>query len=113
LAAVLLNSFAGGLGVGFFGYFLQAAGVPRLRAVILSCVLGCSSAHLFFGSVPETYAFSALSLILVLFVALKWPGRVGAFVLPGLLAFGVLITNLCTVTMIFLGSLLPIRQVVA
>ncbi|MEA3211040.1 MAG: hypothetical protein QOE70_4097 [Chthoniobacter sp.] len=105
--AVLLNSFVGGLGIALAGSFLVSAGIPLRRAIILSVILGCSAGHLFFGSVPETYSFSALSIVLLFSAALKHPGSLRYFVPLGVLSFGILLTNLATAAIAFGSSLAP------
>ena len=65
LAALLLNSFFGALGIAIFYIALRKIGLKIFYGLIFSLLLGMSSAHLFFASLPETFIFSFTSLILL------------------------------------------------
>lgn len=92
-AAVILNSFVGGLCVVAARAFFRKAGLKELHAVAFAAALGLSSAHLFFGSVPETWIFTALGLILLFLLVVVRPGRLGWFVPAGVFSLGILTTN--------------------
>jgi hypothetical protein len=113
VAAVLLTSLAGALAVVVQGVLLLACGVPIRRAVLLTVLLGASAAHLFFGSAPETYAFSALSLLLLLAAATFKPGHRSWFVPASVFSFGILITNLASVALIYAATLRPGASILA
>ncbi len=73
-------------------FVLRVSGRPSY-ALTFSGLLGLSAAHLVFGSVTETYIFSAFSLLLF-FVMLLWRERpLRGFLLPGLLTLGITVTN--------------------
>lgn len=94
LAAMLMNAGFGALGVALFHVLLRRFGVAGARGVLWTALFAVSSSQLFFGSVPETYAFSGASVLLlfVLFArsrATGWP-----FVAASVLSFGMNVTNL-------------------
>jgi hypothetical protein len=94
VAAVLLNAAAGGLSVALFALLLLRLEIPVPRAAAWTLSFALSSSQLVFGSLPESWAFSVASLLL-LFVLGARPepprdGLIGA----GVLAFGMLVTNL-------------------
>lgn len=93
-AAVLLNSGFAALGVALFHVLLRRWGVPAARASLWTSLFGLSASQLFFGVLPETYAFSGASLLLlyVLFAAGHASGA--RFVPAGVFAFGMTVTNL-------------------
>ena len=64
-AALLLNAGAGALGVALFHLLLRRLGVAWIRAILWTALFALSSSQLFFGSIPETYAFSGASLLLL------------------------------------------------
>ena len=93
-AALLLNAAANALAVLLLYELLLRLGVRRARSALWSVLFATSSCQMFFGIVPETYALSSASLLLVFLVfaraGSRWPVRVGAAVL----SFGVTATNL-------------------
>ncbi len=103
-AAVLFNSFIGAAAITLAASFWRRAGVPWRRTLLLTLLLGFSSAHLFFGSSPETFSLSALTIILLFHAALRAPGKMAAFVPAGLFSFGTLLTNLAFVSLSFFSS---------
>lgn len=73
-------------------FVLRATRRPSY-ALTFSGLLALSAAHLVFGSVTETYIFSAFGLILFFVMLLSRERPVQGFLLPGLLTLGVTITN--------------------
>jgi len=92
-AAVLINSFFGGLCVVAARAFFRKAGLKELHAVAFAAALGLSSAHMFFGSVPETWIFTACGLIVLFLLAVVRPGRLSWFVPAGVFSLGMLTTG--------------------
>lgn len=94
VSAMLLNSGFAALGVALFHVLLRLCGVAAVRALLWTSLFGLSASQLFFGSLPETYAFSGASLLLlyVLFAAGRASGA--RFVAAGVFAFGMTVTNL-------------------
>jgi hypothetical protein len=93
VAAVTLNSFIGGLSVSLACFFFRMNGVSLRRAALGALFLGFSASNLYFGSAPETYIFSLLSIILLFLAVVLKPGQWRYFLPLGILSFGVLITN--------------------
>ncbi|MDP1546623.1 MAG: hypothetical protein Q8L87_11425 [Anaerolineales bacterium] len=93
LSALLLNAFAGGAGVFLAWLFIKRQFQNRMYAFLVAALLGTSASHAFFGAVVDTYIFSALALIL--FVYLIQPGgqSMVAPVMAGVLTFGITLTN--------------------
>ncbi len=106
-AAVLVNSLVGGMGIAAAGLFFALAGVPLRRGVLCTLLLGCSTTHLYFGSLPETYAWSGLSIVLLFLVALCRPNDWRWAWPAGVLAFGILSTNLAMAAITQGSTLLP------
>jgi len=99
LAAALLCAAAGALAVVVFRALLRRLGIPDGHARLWTLVYALSASQVFFSSVPESYAFSGASLVLVFAVAAspqpaEWR-RLGA----GILAFGMTVTNLVAVAL--------------
>ena len=59
-AALLLTAAAGALAAALGFRLLRLLGVPAARAALFAAILGASSAHWAFASIPETWIFSAL-----------------------------------------------------
>jgi hypothetical protein len=94
VGAMLLNSGFAALGVALFHLLLRLWGVAAGRASLWTVLFGLSASQIFFGSLPETYAFSgaALLLLYVLFAAGLASGA--RFVAAGVFAFGMTVTHL-------------------
>ena len=93
LAALLLNALAAGTAVALaHGLFLRI-GMPPLDAALWTALLGTSSAHLLFGALPETYAFSAATLVLLYRIA-AGEGGWKRFLPATILSAGVTSSNL-------------------
>jgi hypothetical protein len=92
LSAIFLNTFVGGLCVFMAWMFIKRQFQDRIYALLIASLLGLSTAHIFFGSIVESYIFSAASLIgfLLLLQAQK---STGALVASSLLTFGITLTN--------------------
>lgn len=71
-------------------------------ALLFSGMLALSTAHLVFGSVTETYIFSAFGLLLFFVFLLSKTRPVKQFLLPGLLTLGITITNAAQSVLAFL-----------
>ncbi len=107
--ALIVNTFAGGLSIAVAGLFFVSLGLPLRRAVLFTLILGCSAAHLFFGSFPETFSFSALSIMLLMWLILRRPARFFPFLMAGVFSFGVLVTNLGFAMLAYAISFIPVR----
>lgn len=93
LAALTLVPLAAAACVFLMWIFvLRVSGRPTY-ALLFSALLGLSAAHLVFGSVTETYIFSALGLLLFFVALLDRERPVRGFLLPGLMTLGITVTN--------------------
>jgi hypothetical protein len=93
-AALLLNSAAGALGVALFHLLLRQLGVAAGRAILWTALFALSSSQLFFGSIPETYAFSGASLLLLFVLFAHGAASGWSFVAAGVVSFGMTVSNL-------------------
>jgi hypothetical protein len=94
LAAVILCAAAGGATVGVFFLLLRGLALPPIFAVGWSLVLGLSASHLVFSSLPESYAFSALSLVTLFALGTRPTLPRAGLVAASVVSFGMLVTNL-------------------
>ncbi len=100
LAAILLTSLAAGGSVALFFTLLRRWVRGGLAAIIWATLFGFSSSQLVFGCLPETFPFSALSLLVVA-VVVSDPGRSAAARLAASTAcFGMAVTNLAAVFLV-------------
>jgi len=93
LSAVLLNTLTGGLCVFLAWIFIKRQFQSRAYAFLVAAMLGLSTSHLFFGSVIESYIFSAAALIGFIILLQNHEGPMGALAAAGLLTFGITLTN--------------------
>jgi hypothetical protein len=98
LAAGLLCALAGGAAVGAFRLLLDRLGVSAPRGRAFTLVFALSASQVVFSSLPETHAFSVLSLVLVFLVAAT-PGRPLARLAAGVFSFGITATGLVAVAL--------------
>jgi hypothetical protein len=107
LAAALLCALAGAAAVALFRVLLDRLLVPAPHAMLWALVYGLSASQVFFSAVPESYALSAASLVLVFVVASSTKPLGRTRVLAGVLSFGVTATNLVAVAFARLTALDP------
>ncbi len=112
LSAILLNTFAGGLCVYLAWVFIKNETENRIHALLIASLLGLSTAHMFLGSVVETYIFSAALLIGFLVVLQTRKDSMGAPVAVSLLTFGVTLTNFVQNFIGFVISRPRLREIV-
>lgn len=93
LSAVLINTFAGGLVVFFTWVFINNETKNRNYAVLMAGLLGLSTAQIIFGSVVESYIFSAASLVGFFIVIQLRKNSMALLVLVSLITFGITLTN--------------------
>lgn len=94
VAAIVLCAAAGGVGVAVFSLLLRGLGIASFRRILWSLVFGLSASELFFGSLPESWIFSGLSLLVLFALGVRpRPPRDG-LVVAGTAAFGMAVTNL-------------------
>ncbi len=91
-SAILLNTFAGALCVFMAWMFIKRQFQNSIYALLIASLLGLSTAHIFFGSVVESYIFSAATLIgFTLLLQTQKPTETLAA--ASLLTFGITLTN--------------------
>lgn len=93
LSAILVNTLTGGLCVFLAWALIKNLTGNRIYALSIACLLGLSTAHIFFGSVVESYIFSAAALIGFLLVLQSKKDSMASLVAVGLLTFGITLTN--------------------
>lgn len=94
LSSILVNTLAGALSVFMTWLFIKRQFQDSIYAFLIASLLGLSTAHLFFGSVVETYIFSATALIgFVLALQSQKSSSMGLAVGTSLLTFGITLTN--------------------
>jgi len=94
LSAILFNAMVGGACVFLMWIFVKRQFESRSYAFLLAALLGLSASHFFFGSVIETYIFSAFALLLFLVILQKKDRSIFALAAGGVLTFGITLTNL-------------------
>ena len=99
LAAGLVCAAAGGAAVGAFRVLLHRLGVRPGLARACTLVFGLSATQIVFSSLPESFALSALSLILVFAVAARPRAAEASRTAAGVVCFGVNIVNLAAVAL--------------
>lgn len=94
LSAILLNTLAGASCVFMAWVFIKRQFQDSIYAFLIASLLGLSTAHIFFGSVVESYIFSAAVLIsFVLLVQFQKSSPLSSLVGVSLLTFGITLTN--------------------
>ncbi len=100
VAAIALSATAGGGGVAVFSVLLRGLGLASLRVVLWSLVFGLSASQFVFGSLPESWIFSGLSLLVLFALGTRpRPPRDG-LVVAGTAAFGMALTNLAAAVLV-------------
>lgn len=93
LSAILFNAMAGGGCVFLMWLFVKRQFESRAYAFLMAALLGLSASHFFFGSVIETYIFSAFALLLFVVIVQSKSSAVVALVVASVLTFGITLTN--------------------
>ena len=94
LSAILLNTFVGALCVFMAWVFIKRQFKDPIYALLIASLLGLSTSHFFFGSVIETYIFSAAAMIgFVLVLQKRTDDSMFAPVTMSVITFGITITN--------------------
>ncbi len=99
LAVALLCALAGGATVGAFRLLLERLGVRSSRARAFTVAFALSATQIVFSSLPESHAFSALSLVLVFLVAAPPVRSAAVRLAAGVFSFGVTATGLVAVAL--------------
>ena len=102
LASLLLISLAASACVFLAWYFVYQTSRAPSYALAFSGLLALSASHLVFGSVTETYIFSAFSLLWFFVFLLARTRPLKDFLAPGLLTLGITISNVAQSLLAFL-----------
>jgi hypothetical protein len=94
LAAILLSATAGGLTVAGFAALLRRGGLGPWFVLLWSLVFGLSTSQVVFASLPESWAFSALSLVVLFGLGARPQPPRDRLLAAGTVAFGMAATNL-------------------
>ena len=94
LAVMIVVAALSGLCVLMAWLFVKRATGHRSYSFIFAILLGSTAAHLFFGSIPDTYVFGMTSLIFFFLLVQAKENRFSVLVPAGLLVFGLTITNI-------------------
>jgi hypothetical protein len=94
LAPMLVVAALSGLCVLMAWIFVKRATQQQSYAFIFAIMLGSTAAHLFFGSITDTYVFGITSLIFFLLLIQARENRLSVLVPAGLLLFGITVTNI-------------------
>lgn len=92
-SAILFNALAGGACVFLMWLFVKRKFGSKTYAFLMAFLLGASASHFTFGSIIETYIYSALALILFCLLLLDENASFVSIVAAGVLTFGVTLTN--------------------
>ena len=101
LSAILLNTFVGALCVFMTWVFIKRQFQNPTYALLIASLLGLSTSHFFFGSIVETYIFSAAALIGFVLAVQASTGSLLAPVTMSLITFGITLTNFAQNFIIF------------
>jgi hypothetical protein len=93
LSAILLNTLVGALCVFMAWVFIKRQSQNSIYALLIATLLGLSTSHFFFGSVIESYIFSAATLIGFVLALQKSNGTLFAPVTMSVITFGITLTN--------------------
>lgn len=93
-SAILLNTLVGALSVFVTWLFIKRQFENKIYATLIASLLGLTTAHIFFGSIVETYIFSAFVLILFFFyLQTDSKSSIASLIFTSVLTFGITFTN--------------------
>ncbi|MDD2921088.1 MAG: hypothetical protein PHQ36_02285, partial [Anaerolineales bacterium] len=93
LSAILLTTFTGALCILLAWMFIKRQFQDSIYAFLIASLLGLSTAHIFFGSVVETYIFSAAAMIAFFLLLQSQKNATSSLISVSLLTFGITLTN--------------------
>jgi len=100
LAATILCAAAGGGAVALFHRLLARLGLGRVSALLWTLLLGVSAAQVFFSCLPESYGFSALTLIALFLLATDAEMPLARVLAASAACVGMVVTNIAAVTLV-------------
>jgi hypothetical protein len=101
-ASLLLTAAGGALTAALGFLLLRGCGVRAARAALFAAILGVSSSHWVFASIPETWIFSALGLTAAALAAVRPAAPEWRFQLAAVYSIAVVTTNLVPVAILAL-----------
>jgi hypothetical protein len=93
LSAIIFNCLVGAGCVFLTWLYIKRQFQNKVYAGLIATLLGLSTSHLFFGSVIDTYIFSAFALILFLLFLQRDDKSIASLVFAGVITFGITLTN--------------------
>lgn len=93
LSAAVFTAMTGGACVFLVWLFVKREFQSRIYAFLMAALLGMSTSHLFFGSVIETYIFSAFALLLFFLLVRSNNVPLLPLIAASVLTFGITLTN--------------------
>ena len=112
ISAILINTMTGGLCVYLAWAFIRNHTGNKTYALMIASLLGLSTAHIFLGSVVESYIFSAAALIGFFLLLQTKKESMSALVAAGLFTFGITLTNFVQNFLGFVVSRPKIKDVI-
>lgn len=109
LAGRLLSSVLGAATVVLAAEFFIAAGLGLVRSWLWACILGFSTAPLFWSSAPECSVFSGAALVLMSLLTLVRRDRLASSVAAGVLVLGTTLSNFAQAILLFRAGVRPGR----
>ena len=100
-SAILFNALAGGACVFLMWLLVRRKFGSGTYAFLMAAFLGVSASHFAFGSIIETYIYSALALILFCLLLLDENASFVSIVAAGVLTFGITLTNFIQNLLVF------------
>jgi len=92
-ASFILIAFTGALAVFLVWYFVKEVTTNSLYALLIASLFGTSTSQLIFGSILESYGFLG-TVALIFIVLLLKNAPMWTYVITGLAAFGITISNI-------------------
>jgi hypothetical protein len=109
-AVLLMTSICGALSIYLTFQILLKIGFRSIHALIFSLILGFSAAHWLFSSMPETYIFTIVSLMLLVLIGMTQAGNLKYWIPAGVFSFGMLTTNIALNGIIYFFSIIKTER---
>lgn len=105
LSALILINLASGITLLLFYALLRRFDLSSFRAFLFTALLGSSVPHIFAGAIPETFIFTAMSILLLMVIHTYTDHERTfhiRFIPAAVLAFGMAVTSIAPIAMILL-----------
>ncbi|QZZ21761.1 hypothetical protein J5X98_04785 [Leptothermofonsia sichuanensis E412] len=114
VSAVLLNSFFSSVSIFLTSVLFWQITQRYLYTFLLTLLLGLTTSHIVFGSIPESYTlgYSSLAITYILFLRCLKNKKlnIGLWILAGIFSFGITITNFVQTLICFIAVLFYIHE---